>query len=80
MEMYLASLRATCNLVALIDAPTPPIRDPNDVHVVQAAICGKAEYLCTLDQHFFEDAVVSFCADRGVTVISDIDLLKKLRR
>ena len=64
----------------MFGAPVPPIRDPDDIHVVQAAIRGKADYLCTLDQHFFEAPVVAFCADRGVTVISDIDLLKKLRQ
>jgi predicted nucleic acid-binding protein len=30
----------------------PPIRDPKDIHIRQTAISGKAEYLCTLDEHF----------------------------
>jgi predicted nucleic acid-binding protein len=60
--------------------PVPPISDPNDVHVVQAAVCANADYLCTLDQHFFEPPVVAFCADHGVTVITDVDLLDKLRQ
>jgi predicted nucleic acid-binding protein len=58
----------------------PPIRDLDDIHVIQAAICGKADYLCTLDQHFYKDAVVTFCADRGITILNDVDLLNHLRQ
>jgi hypothetical protein len=44
----------------------PPIRDPKDIHVVQTAIGGKAGYLCTLDEHFYEAGVVTFCSERGL--------------
>ena len=77
---YVELVKASAQMLTIFDAPIPPIRDPNDVHVVQAAICAKADYLCTLDQHFFEAPVVAFCADRGITVISDLELLKKLRQ
>jgi len=32
----------------------PPIRDPNDLYVLQARVSGKVNYLCTLDEHFNE--------------------------
>ena len=80
IDAHIAWLEARAQIVQIFDAPIPPIRDPNDIHIVQAAICASAEYLCTLDKHFFEEPTVAFCADRGVTVISDIDLLKKLRQ
>jgi putative PIN family toxin of toxin-antitoxin system len=77
---YLDFLEDSTFMADLDSALRPPIRDPKDVHVVQAAICANADYLCTLDKHFFEEPILAFCADRGVTVISDIDLLKKLRQ
>jgi hypothetical protein len=57
----------------------PPIRDAKDIHIVQTAISGKADYICTLDEHFYEVPAVMFCSERGVTVISDIDLLRLVR-
>jgi predicted nucleic acid-binding protein len=77
---YVVTLTRNMQMPTIVDAPIPPISDPNDIHVVQAAICAKADYLCTLDRHFFEAPVVAYCADRGVTVISDVELLKKLRQ
>jgi predicted nucleic acid-binding protein len=77
---YVAALRASATKVGLINAPTPPISDLDDVHVIQAAICGAADFLCTLDKHFFEEPVPAFCADRGITVITDVDLLNKIRQ
>lgn len=56
-----------------------PIRDPNDAHVLQAAMAGSADYLCTLDEHFRETATVQYCEERGVRVISDIELLRIVR-
>jgi putative PIN family toxin of toxin-antitoxin system len=77
---YVASVKRSTDMLTIFSAPIPPISDPDDVHVIQAAICGKADFLCTLDKHFFEEPVPDFCADRGITVITDIDLLKKVRQ
>jgi len=55
------------------------IRDTPDIHILQTAIGGRAQYLCTLDQHFYESPVVAFCSNRGIKVISDLDLLRLLR-
>jgi hypothetical protein len=50
------------------------------LNIVQTAISGKAEYICTLDEHFYEAPVVAFCVERGLTVISDLSLLELIRR
>jgi putative PIN family toxin of toxin-antitoxin system len=76
---FIAFLATTATMVDLDHTVMPPIRDPKDVHIVQTAISGKADYLCTLDEHFYETPVVAFCADRGVTIISDPDLLHLIR-
>ena len=56
-------------------APT----DPSDDHVLFAAITGKADILCTLDRDFSDPAVVAYCEERGIRVMSDIELLALLR-
>lgn len=79
ITQFIAFLSVSAEIVEVDENIAPPIRDPKDIHVLQTAITGKAEYLCTLDQHFYETAVVAFCSDRGVTVISDLDMLRLVR-
>ena len=76
---YLAFLAASAQIVQMDEALAPPIRDPQDVHVLQAALAGSAQYLCTLDQHFYERRVVAFCSGRGLSMISDGALLALIR-
>ncbi len=38
---------------------TAPIRDVNDVMVMQTAIIGEADILCTKDDDFFEDSAAN---------------------
>jgi putative PIN family toxin of toxin-antitoxin system len=79
ITQFVAFLAASAEIVEIDETLTAPIRDPKDVHILQTAICGKADYLCTLDQHFRETPVVKFCSNRGITVISDLDLLRLVR-
>ena len=76
---FVAFLAASSEIVEIDETITPPIRDPKDIHILQTAIGGKAEYLCTLDEHFYEMPVVAFCSNRDVTIISDLDLLLLVR-
>ena len=76
---FVAFLAASADVVEVDEALMPPIRDPKDVHIVQTAVSGKAEYLCTLDEHFYETPVVEFCSERGIQVISDLNLLRLVR-
>ena len=63
---FVAFLAGAAEIVDVDDTIVPPIRDPNDIHIVQAAISGKADYICTLDEHFYETPVVTFCSERGL--------------
>jgi putative PIN family toxin of toxin-antitoxin system len=76
---FIAFLAASAEIVEVDETLTAPIRDPKDVHILQTAIGGKADYLCTLDEHFKDTVVVMFCSNRGITVISDLDLLRLVR-
>jgi len=80
IAQYVAFLAASSEITPLGESLAAPIRDPNDLHVLQTAISGGVEYLCTLDEDFKETLVVSYCANRGVTVISDLDLLRLVRQ
>jgi predicted nucleic acid-binding protein len=74
-----AFLASAAETVDVDETIVPPIRDPKDIPIVQTAISGKAGYLCTLDAHFYETSVVTFCSKHGVTVLSDLDLLRLVR-
>jgi len=60
-------------------APRVVIADPADDPVVHAAVVGKADTLCTLNRHFYQPSVVEYCRNRGVIVVSDVNLLSLLR-
>ena len=76
---FVAFLSASAEIVEADEEAIPPIRDPNDVHIIQTAIAGKTEYLCTLDEDFYETAVVEFCSNRGIKIVSDLTLLRLVR-
>ncbi len=79
ITQFVAFLAASAEIVEIDETITPPIRDPKDIHILQTAISGKAEYLCTLDRHFYDTHVVAFRSSRDLTVISDLDLLRLVR-
>lgn len=56
----------------------PFLRDANDVDVLQTAERGEADVLCTHDGDFYDDAVLSFCATRGIEVCTEDTLLARL--
>ena len=76
---YLTFLTASAQIVQADEALAAPIRDPKDVHVLQTALAGSAQYLCTLDQHFYEHPVLAFCSSRGLSIIADVERLALIR-
>ena len=56
-----------------------PIRDVNDIIVMQTAIIGEADILCTTDEDFFEDPASEYLRKMGVAVLDDIALMHRLR-
>jgi putative PIN family toxin of toxin-antitoxin system len=55
-----------------------PIRDENDIFLVQIAISGGVEILCTGDRDFFEPPASTFLASRRVSVLTDVQLKRML--
>jgi putative PIN family toxin of toxin-antitoxin system len=56
-----------------------PIGDAADVHVLEAAINGAADVICTLDSDFYLPEVVGWCQTMGITILDDVALLSRLK-
>lgn len=75
---YIGYLREVCLHVPQQPLAVP-IRDPKDISVLQTAVLGEAEILCTLDTDFYDPETLAFCATYGIEVCTDVDLIKRLR-
>jgi putative PIN family toxin of toxin-antitoxin system len=73
------SLRYIAELVSPDPLLVTPIRDQNDIVVLQTAITGRADVLCTSDRDFFTPPALPFLLSHGITVVTDAQLLERLR-
>ena len=68
---------------ALVDLPAEfpsVVRDQDDDLVLQTAIVGRADILCSRDRAFQAENVKQVCAAHGIRMVDDIALLQELRR
>jgi len=71
-------LRDAAEVIALNPLTTAPIRDRNDIFVLQTALSGEADVLCTGDRDFFEPPASIFLASIGIAVLTDAQLMRRL--
>jgi putative PIN family toxin of toxin-antitoxin system len=76
---YVGFLREASEIVRPNPLLITPIRDVNDTVVMQTAIIGEANVLCTKDQDFFEPPAEPFLRKAGIAVLDDIALMQRLR-
>jgi putative PIN family toxin of toxin-antitoxin system len=76
---HIELLRVRSDLVDPVVYTPVVLADPNDDPVVYTAVAGRSEVLCTKDKDFYTEHVISFCRERGIEVMNDVELLKKLR-
>jgi putative PIN family toxin of toxin-antitoxin system len=76
---YVRFLRRSSEIVPLNPLVVAPIRDVNDVVVMQTAIIGEADILCMNDRDFFEKPACEYLAAMGIAVLDDISLMHRLR-
>jgi predicted nucleic acid-binding protein len=76
---YAGFLREAAEIVILDPLLVMPIRDANDTVVMQTAVIGEADVLCTKDSDFFEPPAASFLRKAGIEVLNDISLIRRLR-
>jgi putative PIN family toxin of toxin-antitoxin system len=77
---YIGLLRHSAEIVVLSPLLITPIRDVNDVIVMQTAIIGEADVLCTNDHDFFEAPAAEYLQQIGIAVVDDIALMQRLLR
>jgi len=76
---YVSFLRGSSEIVPLNPLVAAPIRDVNDVIVMQTAIIGEADILCTKADDFFEEPDREYLGKMGIAVLDDISLMQRLR-
>jgi predicted nucleic acid-binding protein len=76
---YVAFLRESSEIVSLSPLVAAPICDVNDVIVMQTAIIGEADILCTNDDDFFEEPTSEYLTGLGIAVLDDVGLMRRLR-
>jgi putative PIN family toxin of toxin-antitoxin system len=76
---YIGFLRDVSELVTLNPLLSIPIRDVNDVVVVQTALIGEADVICTTDEDFYDPRLTSFLTSVGISVMDDATLMRRMR-
>lgn len=80
IERYTLFLRESGVLADLPERFPAVVSDPDDDLVLQTAIAGKAEVLCSRDVAFQYETVEQVCTAHGIRIVDDIALLQELRR
>ena len=76
---YVMFLHSVATMVQLDPMLIAPIRDPNDIVVLQTAIIGGAEAICTTDEDFFKAPASAYLESLGILVCTDAELIRRLR-
>ena len=76
---YIGFLREKCELVMLNPILSVPIRDVNDIVVVQTAMIGGADVICTRDEDFYDPVIAGFLTRMGISVMDDVTLMRRMR-
>lgn len=77
---YVAFLRCSSEIVPLNPLVTAPVRDVNDVIVMQTAIIGEADILCAMDDDFFAKPASDYLSKMGIAILDDVALMRRLRQ
>jgi putative PIN family toxin of toxin-antitoxin system len=75
---YAQFLRQVSQTVILSQPYHAPLRDPNDLDILQTAERGVADVLCTNDKDFHDSTMLGYCAARGIEVCDEDTLLARL--
>ncbi|MGB9619970.1 MAG: putative toxin-antitoxin system toxin component, PIN family [Armatimonadota bacterium] len=76
---FVANLAEASHLVEPVIGEPLVLSDPEDDAVLYTAAQGNADVLCTRNlRHFDAPRARSFCAERGIRIMTDLDLLSEL--
>ncbi len=79
IEEYLQILASLSTVVQPLAGTPIVLKDVDDDAIIYTAIAGKADVLCTLDQHFHQPSVLSFCKQHRLKIVNDVELLRLIR-
>ena len=77
---YAEALRGSALFVPLQTSRAIPIRDAKDAAVIETALAGRATAICTRDRDFFAEPAAGFLEASGIELLTDLDLLRRLRQ
>ena len=77
---HLQYIESLCDVVIPMEGPPIVLSDPDDDPIVYTALTGQADVLCTLDKHFYEPNVLSFCSRYRIRLMRDVELLQAIRQ
>ena len=80
ISLYRLQLADAGDLVIPVGSAVYVAGDPKDNPILQLAIAGKADVLCTRDRDFEHERVAESCRLHGLRVIDDVALLEELRQ
>src|SRR5258708_27986560 len=72
---YIQFLRASSEIISVDRTLNVPVRDTKDIVVLQTAITGEAEIICTLDTVFYYPVTLALFANWWIAVCPDVDLI-----
>lgn len=75
---HVSLLRGRADVVLPVIQQEVVLADPNDDPVVFTAVDGRADVLCAMDRDFYAPNVISFCQERGIEILNDVQLLHRL--
>ena len=79
IQQYLVFLEAASVLVETPEVSPAIVSDPDDDPILQTAIAGRADVLCTRDAAFRHEVMERVCTAHSIRILDDITLLRELR-
>jgi putative PIN family toxin of toxin-antitoxin system len=76
---YVGFLREVAEMIEPNPLLSVPIRDVNDIVVVQTAVIGGANVICTKDEDFYDPAITEFLSRQGISVLDDLALIRRMK-
>ncbi|MBX3413237.1 MAG: hypothetical protein KF708_11155 [Pirellulales bacterium] len=76
---FLDDLERAAEIVEPASVESLVPRDSDDDPVIAGAIAGRADVLCTRDQHLYDTTVLEYCQTYAIEVLDDVTLLGRLR-
>ncbi|MEI9814732.1 MAG: putative toxin-antitoxin system toxin component, PIN family [Acidobacteriota bacterium] len=80
IKTHLSLLEAASFLVEMPAEIPAIVTDPDDDPILQTAIVGRADVLCSRDEAFTASRVLDVCHTHGIRVMDDVGLMHELRK